>query len=189
LHCPCWLLSWPQVGAHGHEDLGYVDPSTGNPGDSGENVITYRIPANHATGQPEIEAARKGVLTVEGKHFRDLNGNKGLDVYEDWRKPVEQRVADLLTKMTLAEKAGLMLIDTHTPISNPSDGRYVKTNDNMIVNNHMRYVIFRQTPTVDVIAKYTNQLQEWGELSRLGIPVVVTLNKGLLDFLRNDFGF
>jgi beta-glucosidase len=166
----------PQVNAN-NEDLGYVDPTTnGNPGNSGANTVTYRVPANSATGQPEIEAAKKGVLSLDGKQFRDLDGDRSLDIYEDWRKPVNQRVADLVSKMTLAEKAGLMLINTHTPISNPADGRYVNSDDSMIVGKNMRFVIFRQTPTVDVIAKYTNQLQELGEASRLGIPVVVTSN-------------
>lgn len=166
----------PQVHAN-NEDLGYVDPTTNaNPGSSGADTVTYRVPANAATGQPEIEAAKKGVLTVDGKQFRDLDGDRAMDTYEDWRKPVNQRVADLVSKMTLAEKAGLMLINTHTPIANPADGRYVNADDSMIVGKNMRYVIFRQTPTVDVIAKYTNQLQELGEASRLGIPVVVTSN-------------
>jgi beta-glucosidase len=138
--------------------------------------VTYRVQADPATGQPEIEAAKKGVLKVDGKQYRDLDGDRSLDIYEDWRNPVEERVADLVTKMTLAEKAGLMLINTHTPIANPVDGKYVKVDDPMIVGKNMRYVIFRQTPTVDVIAKYTNQLQELGEASRLGIPVVVTSN-------------
>ncbi|SER56897.1 glycoside hydrolase family 3 N-terminal domain-containing protein [Psychrobacillus sp. OK032] len=165
----------PQVGAN--ENLGYVDPTVNtNPGHSGTNVETYRVLANSKTGQPEIEATKKGVLTIDGKQFRDLNGNKSLDQYEDWRISVNYRVADLVSKMTLAEKAGLMLINTHTPIANPIDGKYVKSDDPLIVGKNMRYVIFRQTPTVDVIAKYTNQLQELGEASRLGIPVVVTSN-------------
>jgi beta-glucosidase len=167
----------PQVNANGNEDLGYVDPTANtNPGNSGADTVTYRVQADPATGQPEIEAAKKGVLKIDGKQFRDLDGDRGLDTYEDWRNPVDQRVVDLVSKMTLAEKAGLMLINTHTPIANPADGRYVKADDPLIVGKNMRYVIFRQTPTVDVIAKYTNQLQELGEASRLGIPVVVTSN-------------
>lgn len=93
--------------------------------------------------------------------------------------------------MTLAEKAGMMLINTHTPIANPADGRYVKADDDMIVKKNMRHVIFRQTPTVDVIAKYTNQLQELAEESRLGIPVVVTSNPrnhASTDYTNNSDG-
>ncbi|MBM4761234.1 glycoside hydrolase family 3 N-terminal domain-containing protein [Bacillus sp. B15-48] len=181
----------PQVSANSNEDLGYVDPSTGTPGGSGADTITYRIPANPDTGQPEIEAAKKGVITINGKHFRDANGNRVLDVYEDWRLPVEQRVADLVSKMTLAEKAGLMLINTHTPLADPEDGKYVKDDDRLLVANKMRYVIFRQTPTMDVIAKYTNQLQAIAEQSRLGIPVVVTSNPrnhASTDYTNNSEG-
>ena len=110
-----------------------MDPTKNKgPGDSGANTIhiVYQLTK---TGQPEIEAEKKGVLKVKGKQFRDLDGDKNLDTYEDWRNPVKKRVADLVSKMTLAEKAGLMPINTHTPIANPADGKYVKDNDPIIV--------------------------------------------------------
>ena len=40
--------------------------------------------------------------------YRDLNKNGRLDPYEDTRRPVEERVEDLLSQLTLQEKAGLM---------------------------------------------------------------------------------
>src|SRR4051812_10955263 len=40
--------------------------------------------------------------------FRDLNKNGKLDVYEDPRRPIDERIEDLLSQMTLEEKAGLM---------------------------------------------------------------------------------
>lgn len=52
------------------------------------------------------------LLTVDGLPFKDLNKNGRLDVYEDWRKPIEARVQDLIGQMTLAEKVGFMLIST-----------------------------------------------------------------------------
>src|SRR5512136_2917363 len=48
--------------------------------------------------------------TESGFTFRDLNKNGKLDVYEDPRQPVEARVEDLLSQMTLEEKAGTMFI-------------------------------------------------------------------------------
>ena len=39
---------------------------------------------------------------------RDLNKNGRLDPYEDPRRPIDERVEDLLAQMTLEEKAGLM---------------------------------------------------------------------------------
>ena len=43
--------------------------------------------------------------------YRDLNKNGKLDVYEDPRRPVNDRVEDLLSQMTLEEKAGTLFIN------------------------------------------------------------------------------
>ena len=48
-------------------------------------------------------------IQTDGLYFKDLNGNGTLDVYEDWRQDVDARVADLLSQMTLDEKAGALL--------------------------------------------------------------------------------
>ncbi len=43
-------------------------------------------------------------LTENGYQFSDRNGNGQLDVYEDDRKSIKERVADLLSQMTVEEK-------------------------------------------------------------------------------------
>ncbi len=53
--------------------------------------------------QPAIESRKAPVITVSGLKFRDLNKNGVLDRYEDWRLPVAQRVADLVSRMTPEE--------------------------------------------------------------------------------------
>jgi len=62
--------------------------------------------------QPELERRTAQVLDVDGFQFKDLNKNGELDEYEDWRLPVEARVLDLQSQMTLEEKVGFMLIST-----------------------------------------------------------------------------
>ena len=58
--------------------------------------------------QPQLGARKVEILT-EGKYqFKDLNKNGKLDPYEDWRLPMEERIADLVGQMTLEEKVGLM---------------------------------------------------------------------------------
>ena len=58
--------------------------------------------------QPEL-GARKVEIIQDGEYqFKDLNKNGKLDKYEDWRLPKEERIADLVSQMTLEEKAGLM---------------------------------------------------------------------------------
>ncbi len=67
-------------------------------------------PASHAAAaQPKVDARKAPLLKVDGLTFRDLNKNGALDRYEDWRLPVEQRVDDLVHRMTVEEKAGLMI--------------------------------------------------------------------------------
>ena len=58
--------------------------------------------------QPEL-GARKSEILTEGKYrFKDLNKNGQVDPYEDWRLPMDERIADLVSQMTLEEKVGLM---------------------------------------------------------------------------------
>jgi len=47
-------------------------------------------------------------LIVEGYTFRDLNRNGSLDIYEDTRQAIENRVNDVLSQMTLDEKIHLL---------------------------------------------------------------------------------
>ena len=65
--------------------------------------------------QPDIAARTKPVLELGGLRFKDLNANGKLEPYEDWRLESAERAADLVTRMTLAEKAGMMLIATNNP--------------------------------------------------------------------------
>jgi beta-glucosidase len=66
---------------------------------------------NIARKSKALEFAEVKTLTIDGFTFRDLNKNGKLDVYEDSRKPINDRVTDLLSQMTLEEKAGTMFIN------------------------------------------------------------------------------
>jgi beta-glucosidase len=69
---------------------------------------------------PKIEARKGPVVTRDGLKFRDLNKNGVLDRYEDWRLTVDQRVADLLAKMTPEEKTGLMIHSSLSGFTGPN---------------------------------------------------------------------
>ena len=47
-------------------------------------------------------------ITIDGHTFLDRNANQQLDVYEDARKPINERVTDALSQMTLEEKIHLL---------------------------------------------------------------------------------
>ncbi len=59
-------------------------------------------------GEPTIGVTLVGVLELDGKYFRDSNNNKALDPFEDWRLPVEERAADLLSKLSTEQRIGLL---------------------------------------------------------------------------------
>ena len=75
--------------------------------------------ASATTVQPEISTRGDQLLHIDGLTFKDLNHNGKLDPYEDWRLPAAARAKDLVQRMTLAEKAGVMMFGT--PIT--KDGR------------------------------------------------------------------
>lgn len=69
--------------------------------------------------QPVLGSRSVAIIEKSNLKFKDLNKNGELDKYEDWRLPVEKRIADLVSQMTLEEKAGLLF---HPNIAVPADG-------------------------------------------------------------------
>ena len=61
-------------------------------------------------------------VQILGYAFKDLNKNGTLDVYEDWRLPVDERISDLVGQMSVEQKAGLMLYSAHQSIPSGSRG-------------------------------------------------------------------
>jgi beta-glucosidase len=70
--------------------------------------------------QPKVDARKAQIITVAGLKFRDLNKNGTLDPYEDWRLPTDRRVADLVAKMSVEEKAGLMIHSSLAGFTGPN---------------------------------------------------------------------
>jgi beta-glucosidase len=62
--------------------------------------------------QPDLGFRSANTLKIDGFTFKDLNKNKKLDKYEDWRLPNDIRISDLISQMTIEEKIGFMIIST-----------------------------------------------------------------------------
>ncbi|MEH7414080.1 glycoside hydrolase family 3 N-terminal domain-containing protein [Neobacillus drentensis] len=127
---------------------------------------------------PSVEAHVKPIIKIGQRQFRDLNANGKLDPYEDWRLSTEERVADLLPRMSMEEKAGIMQI-TSLNVDNIND---------YINSRHIRYLIIRDNPTAADLAKRANQYQEIAEATPLGIPLVFTSNPRNHINEQNEFG-
>jgi beta-glucosidase len=115
----------------------------------------------------------------DGFMYRDLNKNGRLDPYEDPRRPLDERVEDLLTQMTLEEKAGLLF---QPPIGVPADGSlaeqptpFSRTPTSELVLQRLlnHFNVFAIAPPRQMAFWY-NRLQALAEETRLGIPVTIS---------------
>ncbi|MCR9385444.1 glycoside hydrolase family 3 protein, partial [Vibrio metoecus] len=156
----------------------------------------------HAYEQPDLGTRVADIIVKDGYQFKDLNKNGEVDPYEDWRNSTSKRVADLVSRMTLQEKVGMMLIDT---MNAGAYGKTTETHVNYIEQQKMNRFIFRNSiltpgelevmeesqrnPSGDIItgrssapispeeaAQYMNSVQELSERTRLGIPSLFKSN-------------
>jgi beta-glucosidase len=154
--------------------------------------------AAEPTAQPEIGARVVEVLRVEGLLFRDLDKNGKLDAYEDWRRPVAERVDDLVRQMTLEEKAGLMVgpslpmgpggtvredpVYGVNPFAGGAAAMLSPGTTDAITKRHIVQFINRENADPRTMATWTNAVQQVAEGRRLGTPVLFVTNP------RNHYG-
>ncbi len=126
-------------------------------------------------------------LTINGVTFRDLNKNAVLDIYEDVNAPLEDRVQDLLSQMTIEEKAGSMFVNmiAMTEKGGPVEGPVFNnmqyfmmslmfpTNSEMIAVNKLNSFNTINAYSAKIMATYNNTIQKMAERTRLGIPITI----------------
>ena len=123
--------------------------------------------------QPTLNPHSKSVLEVDGYQFIDLNGNGELDVYEDWRQDAETRAADLVSQMTVREKIAQMQHPTYLPRADGKIAPYLK---NYCSEYGIGMLLIRELNSVEAAATTMNTIQEYAEASRLGVPVLVSMD-------------
>ncbi|MEG0882439.1 MAG: glycoside hydrolase family 3 N-terminal domain-containing protein, partial [Janthinobacterium sp.] len=129
--------------------------------------------------QPVFGATTYTQLKVDGYTFKDMNRNGKIDLYEDWRLSAEARADDLLSRMSLDEKAGLMMHGTAPTVSDPSGiglgGAYDLTAlQDLIVKQYVNTFITRMAGDTANMASQYNKVQALSETSRHGIPVSIS---------------
>jgi beta-glucosidase len=141
--------------------------------------------------QPLIEHRAVDLIHEKQFIFKDLNKNQKLDVYEDWRQPLDKRVANLVSQMTLEEKVGMLLINT---LNAGEKGKLTEGAVDYIENQKMTRFIFRNTIKNNPVntgagngfagvqispyeaSQFMNAVQELSERTRLGIPSLFKSN-------------
>ena len=139
------------------------------------SVMTAGAVAEEATvyHQPTLNPRVKSIIEADGYQFIDLNGNGSLDVYEDWRLDADTRAADLVSQMTVREKIAQMQHPTYLP---RSDGKIAPYLEKYCSDYGIGMLLIRELNSVQTAAETMNAVQEYAEASRLGVPVLVSMD-------------
>lgn len=112
--------------------------------------------------------------------YRDLNKNGKMDIYEDRHQPVEARITDLLSQMTVEEKAGMMFIagtrvNDDGSLDDTPQGMFARMPqaNKLITEKNISFMNIWVAPSTKPLATWYNNVQKVAEASRLGIPVTI----------------
>ena len=119
------------------------------------------------TAQPDLGTVNLSLIEQDGLQFKDFNKNGALDPYEDWRLSAGERADDLLAQMTSEEKAAQML---HITLVTLKESWFTDTG----VGFALAYTYLSDSP--QAAAQKANEVQALAETSRLGIPVVFSMD-------------
>lgn len=129
-------------------------------------------------------AKTKAKAEIDGMVFRDLNKNGQLDAYEDVNESIENRVSDLISQMTLEEKAGAMFmpgvpvnedgsLEKDSTATGPG-ARYPIAIENIDKGKLNHFNVWGIPSDPKNMAIWYNRLQNFAEQnSRLGIPITI----------------
>jgi beta-glucosidase len=117
--------------------------------------------------------------TEDGVSYRDLNQNGRMDPFEDPRLDVGSRVADLLGRLSVEEKVGLMF---QTVIEAGADGSVVEGpgvisksgTSEVVLGKHLSHFNVHALGDARLAARWHNAVQAIAERSPHGIPVTVS---------------
>ncbi len=123
----------------------------------------------------QVSARSAGVVEEVGRSFRDTNRNGSLEPFEDWRLSASERAADLVGRMTLAEKAGAMMM----MFAPATEGAHPPTYDTdaitaLIRDQHITAFASGLVADPVSLAAQHNALQDMAGQTRLGIPLTLS---------------
>lgn len=126
----------------------------------------------------------------DGLVFKNLSGSEELLPYEDWRLDPNERAADLASRLSVEEIAGLMLYSPHQMIpflpglhfvghyngADYEEGKvepYALSDEQKILigKENIRSILVTRFESAEVAAKWNNNVQAMAEQEAWGIPV------------------
>lgn len=158
----------------------------------GQTILSKQNPDG-----PELKwSANSGVKLLEkdGLYFKDLAKDGVFYPYEDWRLSSNERAADLASRLSIDQIAGLMLYSRHQFVPGFSADYFGEVTYNgtslqeaglpvyalsdqqkaFITNDYLRHVLVVAVQSAADSAKWNNNLQELSESLEWGIPISIS---------------
>ncbi|MFE4196548.1 glycoside hydrolase family 3 protein [Paenarthrobacter sp. NPDC056912] len=118
-------------------------------------------------------------VSDDDTQYRDLNGNGIMDPFENPALTPHERAADLTSRLSIEEKAGLMF---HTVIETGPDGSLLEKPGNIsksptstvILGKFMNHFNIHGLGTAREAARWSNALQKLAQETPHGIPVTIS---------------
>lgn len=119
------------------------------------------------------------LTSADGVEFRDLNHNGTMEPFEDPRLSPHERAADLVPRLSLEEKVGLMF---QTVIEAGQDGTLIEAagaiskspTSTVVVGKSMNHFNVHRLPDARLSARWSNELQKLAATTPHSIPVTVS---------------
>ena len=152
------------------------------------SVLCAQVGGARRQAQRVVVSRSSSIIESRGLRFRDLNRNGVVDPYEDWRLTAAARAKDLVRRMTLEEKAGMMMHGTARSmgpggVGGAGTGYDLDATGKLIRDAGVNSFITRLGGDPVSLAEQNNKLQEIGESARLGIPLTISTDP------RNHFQY
>ena len=132
-----------------------------------------------AIEQAELKSQQLKKIVVDNLEFKDFDRDGKLSPFEDWRLSPEVRAQDLLTKLSLEEKAGLMMHGNARSIGDElghGDKYNFEEIKQLVLDDKVNSLITRLEVSPKDFAEQNNQLQQIAESSRLAIPLTISVD-------------
>lgn len=107
------------------------------------------------------------LIEQDGLLFKDLDRDGVISPYEDWRLGADQRAADLATRLSIEEIAGLMLYSLHQPILSEE---LTDEQRHFLIEDNLRHVLVTTVASKRIAARWSNKVQALCEGIGHGIP-------------------
>jgi len=156
-----------------------------------ENIQSVKVNEHITLGYSIVSGVN--IIYKDGLPFKDLNKNRVVDIYEDWRLNVVDRAKDLASKMSVEQIAGLMLYSRHQSVPVASAGMFAGTyqgktfaesgkkasdlSDQQIAfltTDNLRHVLMTSVQGPSIAATWNNNMQMLAEKLGMGIPVNIS---------------